>query len=355
MIDRTRWTLRLGALLLLLPLPLGAQSPEEGSLLTFDAMELSLGGRVQTQLNTSSIDGVAPSELLIRRARLEIGVRIDDLVSAALQPDFAGDRVSLKDAFVNLAFSPAFQARAGNIKRPFGIFDLVSSKRMPVVERGLRIRGLAAADEYGLVSGPGYSDRDLGVMVHGAPVGAPIGLGYAAGVFRGPLHGQVGAQDSYQYTARATAAPGWGLKLGAAWSSRDFSDAIGDTPDLRRGHAFEVDLEYGAFAPGFHLIAELSSGDLDPFADSGFRGGQAWLAYRTAPLGSHLAGLEPVLRLSHADADDDAPIPGGTLFTPGVNVYLTPLTRLMLNYDVWRGGDGSDDATSFKAMMQVAF
>lgn len=342
-------------LLLLLPTPLTAQGPAESVRLRADAIEISLGGRLQTQLNTSSVDGVAPSELIIRRARLELGVQIDDLVSGAIQPEFAGNKVSLKDAYVNLAFTRAFQLRAGHFHRPFGIFDFASSKRMPVIERGVRIRGLAAADEYALVSGLDYSDRDIGVTVHGSPSAAPLGLAYSGGVFRGPLHGDVGAQDSYQFAARATVAAAPALRVGAGWSSRDFTDGLGDQPALRRGHAFEVDVEYGAFAPGFHLLAELSTGDADPFADTRFRGGQAWLAYRTAPLAARLTAIEPVLRISHSDVDDGVPVAGGTLVTPGVNIYFTPLTRLMLDYDVWRGGDGSPDATSFKAMLQVAF
>jgi hypothetical protein len=51
----------------------------------------------------------------------------------------------------------------------------------------------------------------------------------------------------------------------------------GDTPDLERDSAFEVDLEYGSFSPGFHLLAELSRGDLDPRTDATFWGAHTWL------------------------------------------------------------------------------
>lgn len=342
-------------LILLLPLPVSAQQPITPPVFKMSALELSFGGRVQTQLNTSSMDGEAPSQLLIRRARLEVDVKLNDWVSATINPDFAGDRISLKDAYVNLAFSPAVGLRVGSMHRPFGIFDLTSSKRMPVIERGLRIRGLDAADAYALTSGIEYGDRDIGAMIGGAPAAAPWGMTYSAGVFQGPLHGEVGPQDSYQFAARTTVSPVEGVRLGGAWSSRDFSAEVGEAPELRRGHAFEVDLEYGAFAPGLHLIAELSTGDLDPFTGSRFRGAHAWLAYRTMPLAPRISALEPVFRISHSDVDDRAVVPGGTLLTPGINLYFTPLTRAMLNYDVWLGDDAAPDAQSLKLMVQVAF
>lgn len=342
-------------LALFLPLPLVGQQPGAAPVLDSDALEVSIGGRIQTQLNTTTVDDEPPSELLIRRARLEIGIQVNEFVSATLQPEFAGDRVSLRDAYVDVGFSPAAHLQVGNLKRPFGIFDLISSKRMPVIERGLRIRGVSAADEYVLTSGLDYGERDVGAMLVGAPTGAPLGMSYAAGIFRGPLHGEVGAQDSYQWAGRIAVAPLPSLQVGAAWSSRHFTDGIGDLPALERGHAFEVDVEHGAFAPGLHVIAQLSAGDLDPGAGTRFVGAQGWLGYRTGRIGERLLALEPVLRVSHARVDDGAPVAGGTLVTPGINLYLTPLTRAMLNYDVWRGESGAQDAQSLKLMVQVAF
>lgn len=70
-----------------------------------------------------------------------------------------------------------------------------------------------------------------------------------------------------------------------------------------------------------------------------------------------ISAIEPILRASYSDTESDAGavVPGGTLLTPGVNIYFGPLNRIMLNYDHWLGGDGSEDASSFKAMFQLAF
>src|SRR5690606_41057836 len=55
---------------------------------------LTFGGRLQTQLNTTSIDDVEGSELIIRRARLELEAKINDLITLVIEPDFAGDERS---------------------------------------------------------------------------------------------------------------------------------------------------------------------------------------------------------------------------------------------------------------------
>lgn len=342
----------------LAPSPGTSQTPAADPTLRTSAVELSIGGRLQTQFNTTSVDDAAPSELFIRRARIELGVRMSDQVSGVIQPDFGNDDVELKDAYLKLALSPGLELLAGKAYRPFGLLEQTSSKRMLPIERGLRIRGLAAADEYGLMSGLGYSNRDIGVQVLGAPEAGPAGLAYAAGVFRGPLHGAVGAQDSYQYAARVTARATDDVRVGLGWSSRHFAEDDSETPALRRGHAFEVDVEYGAFAPGLHVLIELATGDVQPFADETFRGAHAWLAYRTESMGTTVSAVEPVLRLSWADQDPEASglaRAPGTLVTPGLNLHFGPSNRVMFNYDMWLGGDGSPDAQSFKVMFQLGF
>lgn len=331
----------------LLTEPLRAQSPD-----------IRVGGRVQTQLNTTSIEGRAPSELLIRRARIEIAVEIDDRISGAIQPEFGGGSVTLKDAYLQVELTPGLSVRTGQAHRPFGRLEQTSSKRMPLVERGVRIRGLAAADQYAFVNGLDYSDRDIGVQLLGEFQGGRFG--WAAGAFRGPLHGQVGAQNSYQFAGRVTAALSSSLEVGAGWSARDFARP-GDsaTPELERGHALELDLEYGSFAPGLHVLAEVARGDVDPFNDATFTGGQVWAAWRTEELGDSGVQLEPVLRVSHSSTNRGGDVPSptstGTLFTPGLNVYVTTQTRVMVNGDLWRGAGESPDAHSLKVMVQLAF
>lgn len=353
-------------LMLALPLAATAQAPVEGPRLTSKVAEIEIGGRVQTHFTTTSVDGLG-SDLFFRRVRLEAKVKVNDVVSGKVQPDFAGDRVSVKDAYLKLDFSPAVQVLAGKAHRPFSLVEMTSSTRMIPIERGLSIRGVRGFDEYRLVNSLGYSDRDIGVQVMGEPGFAPLGMTYTAGVFRGPLHGArqrfgttVRTNDSYQYAARVTAGPVPGLTLGAGWSNRAFGTVVDEeVTDTERGNAFEVDVEYGSFKRGLHFMGEVALGDAEPFADTDFLGAQGWLAYRTAPLSRVVDGVEPGLRLSYGTLDrsgDAAPQLGGTLLTPGISVWFGGLNRFTANYDVWfPSADGEDTESSFKAMFQLAF
>jgi hypothetical protein len=68
--------------------------------------------------------------------------------------------------------------------------------------------------------------------------------------------------------------------------------------------------------------------------------------------------VEPVFRASYSDTDASSGAPmvsGGTLLTPGINVYFGPLNRIMLNYDIWLGDGDTPDAQSLKAMFQLGF
>lgn len=346
------------AFLLILSARAPAQQTVEGSRLKLNGAELEVGGQVQTQFNTTTVDTEPNAAWLLRRVRLQATVRVNDLVSGKIQPDFAGNRVSIRDAYLKLSFDPGFQLLAGQAYRPFSLLAQTSSARILPVERGARIRGITAIEEQNLVNDLEYGDRDIGLQLMGAPAGAPLGFAYAAGVFQGPLEGGVGNRDSYQLAARATVRPAEIFQLGFGWSSRDFADPLAPeagAPVLERGNAYELDLEIGSFSPGFHLLGEVAVGDLNPFEDSDFRAAHAWLAYRTGPLGRVSASLEPVFRVSYADLEEGVDTAGGTLFTPGLNVYFGGLNRLMLNYDVWSPDGAADPEGSFKAMFQLAF
>ncbi len=344
----------------LLPAGLGAQ---EAPPVVFrsNALEVAIGGRVQTQFNTTSAETEPATEIALRRVRLEATVKVNEWVTAKIQPEYAGSRVNVRDAYVRFAFDPALTLLAGQAHRPFGTVVPTSSARMLPIERGVRIRGLPdAREEHNLVVDLGYADRDVGLQLTGEPEWAPLGLSYALGVFNGPARAEAREENTYQLAARAAVRPVEPLRLGVSWSRRDFAvqdSAVSELLDVRRGHAWAVDAEWGRYVPGLHLLGEVAMGDLDPVSGAGFRGAQGWLGFRTGALGSKLTGVEPVLRVSWGDVDGESErlaVTGGTLVTPGVNLYFGPLNRIMLNYDFWRG-DGGGSEGSFKVQFQAAF
>src|SRR5690606_8047767 len=90
---------------LLLAAPAAAQT-DGGVRIDSEAAEISIGGRVQTQFNTTTVEEEPESELIVRRARLGLEVRFDERVEGELEVDFAGDRASLKNAYLQLGLSP---------------------------------------------------------------------------------------------------------------------------------------------------------------------------------------------------------------------------------------------------------
>ncbi|HEX8275878.1 MAG TPA: porin [Longimicrobiaceae bacterium] len=345
----------------LLPSTLRAQQADS-VVFKANALEVSFAGRVQTQFNTTTVESEPSTEIALRRVRLEATVRLNDWITAKIQPEYAGSRVSVRDAYVRFAFDPALALVAGQAHRPFGTILPTSSTRILPIERGVRIRGLPnAREEQNLVAELGYADRDVGIQLTGEPEWAPLGLSYALGVFNGPARGDARELNTYQLAARVAARPLDLLKLGASWSRRDFvvpDPANEDVLRTRGGQAWGLDAEYGRYAPGLHLLAEAAWGDYDPAEDVTFTGVQGWLGYRTGALTSKLTGVEPVLRVSTGDVDGEPTrlaVDGGTLVTPGLNLYFGGLNRIMLNYDLWSpDGDGGREG-SFKIQFQAAF
>ncbi|HEX2209444.1 MAG TPA: hypothetical protein VHG93_17330 [Longimicrobium sp.] len=325
---------------------------------------ITFGGRVQTIFNTTSVDDHPATQTELRRVRLEASLHLGRLVSGKIQPDFAGSRVTLKDAYVRLNFDPALQVWAGQAHRPTGVISPYSTVRLTPVEKGVRIRGADGAfDEQNLLQELGYSDRDVGLQVRGEPRGAPLGLSYAAGFFNGPARAEAPRENTWQGVARLAVHPVSWLRVGASYSRIHFVNAMDDVAalEVREGAAWVADVELGRAGGGPRAVAEVTRGDFDPFAGAEFFGAHGWLAYRTGRLSSTVAAVEPFVRVSYGDPDVDDVIPaqatdavGGTLLTPGINLWLGGLNRLAVNYEVWSPERGAN-ARSFKAMFQMAF
>lgn len=328
--------------------------------------DVRFGGIVQTQLNTASGDTATNPRLFLRRVRLSATVRLNDVVSGRIQPEFAGDRVELNEAFVTFALDPALQIVAGRGGRPFGLIDATTAPIILPVERGAVFRGRRALDLYRLLEAVAYAGQSTGLQVVGQPTRAPLGLAYAGGYFTGSLGEDAGDADVQQFAGRVSIAPRPHLRLALGLSSRAFAaPPLGDStvdprPEFggrprRRGNAFVVDAEYGGFGEtGLHAVVEYSAGALDPFSGARYRGAQGWLGYRTTPRGPHVSGVEPLVRISYGAADGVLRPFGGVLGTVGANVYTGGLNRIMLNYDRWRSREGAGEGSA-KLQFQLGF
>lgn len=345
---RWRWAMTLGALVVT-GAPLAAQTLEAG------ALQVRFTGRLQFQYNTSSVPAQAGT-FEMRRARQAVRLTIDEWINGHLEADFAQGRLALKNAFMELAVSPGLNVRFGQYKMPFGLIQLTSSTEILTIERGLRIRGLDTqlADEdagtdpvltelagallmgeqQALLDAQGYQGYDMGAEVHGT-AGR---LRYAAGVFNGNGADRRAANGAKTVAGRLTYALGSQdapLALGGAVSLHDVPAPGGASGETRRGHAIEVDLEYGAFRrPGLHVQAEVSTGE-NLAVEETFQGAQAVATWFTPLSGPRVEGWELVGRASWGDPSTDRADDAGVLLTPGLNLYFHGRNRMMANWDVF--------------------
>ncbi len=110
---------------------------------------------------------------VLRRLRPSLEGTIAGIYDFRINPDFAGSRVVLQDAYIDARYYPWFKLRVGKFKTPFGIERLQSASDLRFVERGL---------PNNLVP-----NRDLGIQIHGDVLDGT--LNYAIGLFNGVLDG----------------------------------------------------------------------------------------------------------------------------------------------------------------------
>ena len=336
---RPTFLLPLLLLVAVLPTALSAQLQ-----ITAGAADIAVGGRFHLQYSRSSVDGEgggadAIDDLFVRRARIQLNLRMSDAFDARVEPDFGGGGVGvgLADAWARLTLGPGLRLSAGQFKRAFTTFELASSTDLSLIERDGRIEGLAGCP--GVASVCTFSrfterlqfdDRDIGVRAEGA-IGSRVS--YMATLTNGEGRNSADVNDAKSFSGRLVVMPGGGLRVGAFAGSHDYLDR--DTAD-QRATAFGADLELGEFRDGFHLIAGVASGDnWRSGPDAGFTAVQG-LASFFLPLaeGGRFAGVEPLFRLSWATTENDVgEDQGALLLTPGLSVYVVGKNWIGVNLD----------------------
>jgi hypothetical protein len=329
------------------------------------ATEIKLTGLVQTIFDHTTVEGEVGSEFLMRRVRFIGEVVLNENVSGKIQPDYGKGKLSLKDAYMKLRFGPSLQLRIGQFKRPFDLFELTSSSSILVIERTGEVRG---APEFislsQLTEDLGYSERDVGAEVATQAADGRVALtasvtnGFGANAIVSDQEEAIGEK---QFGGRFVVKPVEGLALAVAGSARPYAE-FPSVPDssVEYATAFQVDGEYGDFDSGLHVQAVVASGDnwaADRSSPPTFLAGQVIATYR-APLAGDgvLEAIEPVVRLGFADPNTDFASDGGTLITPGLQVFLTSRNKISLNVDVFLPEDQAlDTEMSLKIQSQLYY
>jgi phosphate-selective porin OprO/OprP len=132
------------------------QSPDGANQIRFHG-EFDFDGRFYNDNLTP--DG-SRSTWLLRRARPIVEGTFDNIFDFRFNPDFAGGKTVIQDAFVAARFNPLFVVTAGKFKEPFGLERLQYSTNNRFIELGLpsdivpnRDLGLQVSGSYGFSTG----------------------------------------------------------------------------------------------------------------------------------------------------------------------------------------------------------
>jgi hypothetical protein len=333
-----------------LAMPVAPEVVDAQASISARSANIRIGGRLHTQYQSSSVDG-SVGDFFTRRARIILDVELNDFIDGRLQPDFAGGRTSLQDAYVRLNFSDGFRVSVGQMKRAFDLFELSSSTDMPIIERTGRVTGLDSCTGVGsvcsysrLTEALDFAGRDVGVKFDGL-FGA---FGYQVTVTNGPGSNRPDENDRKSASGRLTYDLTDGLTVGGNFGLHDYVEA-GET---EYAAAWAADAQLGTWRDGFMMQAGLAGGDNWRSLDAqgvpgGFLAAQVTASVYRPVAGERLVGVEPVFRVSTADPDDTVDSDAGLLITPGLMLYFSGKNRIGANIDYYRPDTG-DSAVSFR-------
>ena len=366
------------------------------------APNIQVQGRVQLQYRYSSGDSSANYSKTgvnnifeVRRLRIQTNVRFGDNISLVIQPSFEMGNLRMRDAFVRVGLTPNLALVAGQEKSPFQRYELNSSNNLLSIERGLRVLKLSGKEALNdILVQNGYASHDLGAFFEGESKDHRFFA--KAGVQGGSRESSTDVNNAKSFYARATgtalvnkdAQPQ--LQLGASFASRDraicstCAGTVAYFPDSsKRTTAFGLDLEWGGFRPGLHVIADFATGDNVPIplrinsgtsnrnsgnlrnsADSNvvtFRGLHLIGAYRILTSGSDtrlIKIVEPTVRFDYTDPNTSASNDQGILITPVLNLYFANSVQLRAGIDLYFYKDvtgASQSARELKFSWQANF
>lgn len=358
--------------------PLRAQEalPEPPKYPTFEVHgRMQLQGYAFDDNDLAGTEGGATgpeSNFLVRRARIEVLGRLSERVSFFLQPSFEAprNRVRLRDAYVDLALSKpgagiTAVARAGQEKRPFGRYELLSSNNLPSIERGAG-GGLAIGSSTNdLFTANGFLAHDVGLSARAElPVGSRR-LEVKGGVYNGQGESFNDINGAKSWGVRATMGVFGKLNVGASYADHETAQLI--DPDVPNGpvgptvrnQAVGLDFLWGAPGnPGLLLIGDYMNGEDTTAARNPIEGGQivgAW-HFRLKNPSALVYAVEPVVRADWSTANADDPSQELFLFSIGGGLYFSPRTHLRLLWETQRPADDTREETSgFRAMVSASF
>lgn len=363
---------------------------------------VKLTGRLQEQSyyfdNEAYAAQVGPqNNIFTRRARIEARGNISENVSIYIQPSFEGGRnlsnlvttctssevpagggtptitcrttgrsgLRLRDAYIDVRFSKeasksALYLRAGQEKRPYSRYELISSNNLPSIERGAG-QGLLPRASNDLFGSAGFLSHDVGASVRLEHKLDDVRLvTVKLGAYNGQGESLNDVNDKKSFGARATAAVTPQIDVGASWFAHDGIVTVSGVPDSSFSNsAWGLDAQYGKTGDeGLFALVEYLQGEDASAATLQMRGLQGLAAYNirmTSPT-SWLYAVEPFARVDLADPDTDADDNGATTITAGLGLYMSSKAWFRIAYE--RQSFQAEDAESvsgIRSMLAVSF
>ncbi|QAA82239.1 hypothetical protein EI546_11140 [Aequorivita sp. H23M31] len=301
----------------------------------------------------------------IRSARLYFSGNVYGNTNFKFQVDFAGDKVVLKDVYIGISDIPVIgNFRIGHFKEPFRLSALTSSRNLIFMEPSSNIY-FAQSRNHGAMLFNDFLNKQLSVQI-GAFRNANNNRNYAL------------EEDGYVVDGRVTGIPLRNndkkqlLHLGAAYSyrnpsSREYKVSLSPGSHLAEKYVsnlidsvekidlvnFETAYVHGPFSIqaeylnasittlGNHLnfsnyYAELSyflTGESRNYQGSYEGFGRITPKKNFGSTQNGSGAWEIALKYSKTDLDDGIIIPGKeSQWAAGINWYLNPVTRVMVNY-----------------------
>jgi len=340
---------------------------------------VKLSGRLQEQFYYFSNEDYAPvlgpqSNIFTRRARIEARGQISENVSVYIQPSFEGGRnltsvattctstpvgpgggtptltcrttgrsgLRLRDAYIDVRFSPeasksALYLRAGQEKRPFSRYELISSTNLPTIERGGGA-GLFPRASNDLFGGAGFLSHDVGASVrleHKLDDARQLTL--KLGAYNGQGESLNDVNNKKSFGARATMGITPKLEVGGSWFAHDGIVTVGGIPDSSfTNYAFDIDAQWGKPGDeGLFALAEYLHGNDATASKSTMQGIQALAAYniRMQSPTSWLYAVEPAFRIDIADPNTDDDDDRINTISGVLGIYLSSRAQFRVAYE----------------------
>jgi hypothetical protein len=363
---------------------------------------VKLSGRLQQQFyyfsNEDYASSVGPqSNIFTRRARIEARGQISENVSVYIQPSYEGGRslssvattctstpvgpgggtpvltcrttgrsgLRLRDAYIDVRFSPeasksALYLRAGQEKRPFSRYELISSTNLPSIERGGG-QGLLARASNDLFGSAGFLSHDVGASVrleHKLDEVRLVTL--KLGAYNGQGESLNDVNNKKSFGARGTVGITPKLEVGGSWFAHDGIVTIGGVPDSTfTNYAFDIDAQWGKPGDeGLFALAEYLRGNdasASKFTMQGLQGLAAYNIRMKSPT-SWLYAIEPALRVDIADPNTDADEDKITTITGVFGIYMSSRAQFRVGYERQSfQGDVSPSISGVRSALTVNF